>query len=155
MAIQLRDRESIQGQANFHWTSYILPGFWAFIGLLSLIGQLVGAAKSGFNASTAFFTLIMFATPLLYVWLKNKTKLYIITNQRVYIEEGVVAKSKTDIPLNKINDISLAQGILQRLFGAGNLLVMTGNDKPTILRNIDNPDHFRETLSKSCAVKAS
>jgi len=41
------------------------------------------------------------------------------------------------------------------MFGAGNVSVMTGNDKPTKLANLDQPEKFREVLSSVCHKKTA
>jgi len=139
MAIKLRQDESVHCVANFHWSSYLWPGLWALlIGLPSLAGTVI-------EGSNIVMPAIGFA-PILYVWLRNKTKSYVVTNQRLYVEEGILSKSKIDIPFNKINDITFNQGIIQRLLGSGSVAVMTGNDKPTKLTNLDKPEDFREAL---------
>ncbi|APJ02471.1 PH domain-containing protein [Silvanigrella aquatica] len=92
--------------------------------------------------------------PFVYKWLQNKSKKYIVTNQRVYIENGIIAKSETELPLNKINDILLKQGIVQRLVGAGNIRIFTGNDKPTIIFDIDAPDSFKNKLTEMIENKS-
>lgn len=152
MGIQLRQDEQIQCEANFHWSVYILPGVWAGFMGLSLLGQLISKEASG---SGLFWTAFVGFSPIMYVWLKNKNKTYVVTNQRLYVEEGILSKSKTDIPFNKVNDISFNQGIFQRMFGSGNISVMTGNDKPTKLANLDKPEKFREALSAVCHKKSA
>jgi uncharacterized membrane protein YdbT with pleckstrin-like domain len=152
VSIKLRQDEQIQCEAHLHWSSYIAPGAWAFVMGLSMIGQIFSKELS---STSAVWTAVMGAFPLIYVWLRNKNKSYVVTNQRLYVEEGILAKSKTDIPFNKINDINCGQGLLQRLFGAGNVSVMTGNDKPTKLKNLDQPEQFREALSNVCNKKAA
>jgi uncharacterized membrane protein YdbT with pleckstrin-like domain len=160
MAISLRQNEEIKCKAYFHWASYILPGIWAFFWgaapLIGFVGMALERSPEQQSLVGPFIWMLIFAFfPLMYAWLKNNTRAYVVTNQRLYVEEGILSKTKTDIPLAKINDISFDQGIFQRLFGTGNILVMTGNDKPTKIKNLDFPDQFRETLSKCCNSKAS
>lgn len=150
MAIQLRQEEQIQCEAQFHWSSYLAAGCWAGLMGISIIGQMLSSDSTG---AAMFWTFILGVGPLAYVWLKNISKSYVVTNQRLYVEEGILAKSKVDIPFHKINDISSNQGVFQRMFGSGNISVMTGNDKPTTLLNLDYPENFREALSSVCHKK--
>lgn len=152
MSIQLRQDEKIECEAQFHWSAFIVPAIWAAFMSLALIGIM---ASPEFNGG-AFFMVASFGyAPLTYVWLQNKNKAYVVTNQRLYVEMGILSKTKTDIPTHKINDINLNQDIVQRLFGAGNIAIMTGNDKPTKLMNIDRPEQFREVLSNICSKKTA
>lgn len=153
MAIKLRDGEEIKGEVNFHWSAFIVAKLWAGLGVLMLLGTVIAQFsddtknKDGLMASGIMWSLIFFS-PFLYKWLQNKFKVYVVTNQRVYIEEGIVAKSKVDLPLTKINDVSLKQGVIQRMFGSGNVVILTGNDKPTIIKDIDSPDNFKDSISE-------
>jgi uncharacterized membrane protein YdbT with pleckstrin-like domain len=158
MAIQLRENETIKAEVNFHWSAFIMAKIWAGLGVLVLLGTIVGSfsdkaeEKPGVIFSGIFWTLIFFS-PFIYKWLQNKFKTYVVTNQRVYIEEGLLSKSKRDLPLNKVNDISLKQGILQRMFGSGNIVILMGNDKPTIVKDIENPDIFKNAISEMLEKK--
>jgi len=150
MAIVLRTNEEVRLTADFHWSSYIRAGVWAALFTLSALGHLIAVIQrtTEFNGSALFFILLIGWMPAIYRFLANKCKHYVVTNQRLYVEEGILAKSKKDIPLQKVNDLEVSQGIIQRMFGAGNLLVLTGNDKPNRLTNIENPEVFKNQISE-------
>lgn len=150
MTIQLRANEEIKKQNLVHWISYIKTGFWALFIILMTLGQF----NSGGATPALFLTNIVIGFgPILVVFLKNKNRTYIITNQRLYVEEGVLSKMKVDILFDKINDITVKQKFLQRLMGAGDIIVMTGNDSTTNLTCIESVDQFKELLSACCNKK--
>lgn len=62
-----------------------------------------------------------------WVWWANKA--YLVTTHRVLKLEGVFAKSHADASLDKINDMSLVQGLLGRLLGYGDLAISTANEE--------------------------
>lgn len=142
MTIVLRAGEDLKIKANFHWSSYLFPGIWAVLGTLGILGS----SNQNENSSPVLM-LFIFLSPLLYIILANRCKDFSLTNQRLYIEKGIIAKSKKDIPLQKINDIEVSQGIIQRMLGSGNIIVLTGNDKRTKLSNINNPEIFKNQIS--------
>ena len=150
MAVRLQNDEKIIFQANLHWSSYIVPACWAFLGSLSMLGMLIGNFSETNPKSTPAATFLMvgivFFGPLLLRFLRNKFKVYAVTNKRVLIEEGIIAKKKIDLPFQKVNDIQMSQGIFQRMLGSGNVQVWTGNSKPLILRDIDTPEDFKNHL---------
>jgi uncharacterized membrane protein YdbT with pleckstrin-like domain len=148
MAINLHQNEQIKISAKIHWSSYLIVGIWAGIFALSLIGQLLGAHSNNNTSGTFFFTAFIGFFPLTYRILQNKGKHYILTNNRLYVENGIIAKSKKDIPIHKMNDVEMSQGIVQRIFGSGDIVVLTGNDKPTRLTNIDFPEVFKNQLTE-------
>lgn len=157
MRLQLRNNEEIVAEAHFHWLTYLIPGLWASIGALPTLVMpfvwVLGEQKSDEpNMGTTFlFTLLIFWGPLVYQILRNKTKRYLVTNQRFYIEDGIISKNVSDIPLSKINDVGFRQGILQRFFNSCSLAVMTGNSKPTMIKNIANSKEFASALSDAAS----
>jgi len=122
-----------------------------FVCTLASIGMLnVPEDRSGVP-----FTLFIGALPIFFRFLSNYCKEYVVTTERLYLEDGILAKSKKDIPLNKINDIELTQGIIQRMVGSGNLLVLTGNDKSKRLKDISNPEKFKNEVSQLLRINTS
>lgn len=148
MTLSLRENENLKVKAEIHWMSYILQIPFG------IIFTLLGLATLGSNEQHLFAFLIIGWSPLLYKVIVNRSKNYSLTNQRLYIEKGIFAKNKREIPIQKINDFEISQNILQRIVGAGNVHVLTGNDKPTILVNIKNPDEFKNGMSEVTGVLA-
>ena len=71
-------------------------------------------------------------------------KIYLVTNHRVLKLEGVLAKSHSDAALDKINDMTLEQGLLGRLFGYGDLAIATANEEASVTyHSLDGPVEFK------------
>jgi uncharacterized membrane protein YdbT with pleckstrin-like domain len=157
MAIKLREKEELKVEVTIHWSALILPKMLAGLGGIFFLGSIIGSVTgaSSMPVSTGLTWAIFLCIPFVYKWIEYKAKKYIVTNQRIYIEEGVISKTKSDLPLNKINDVSMKQSLSQRMFGAGDLLLLTGNDKPTIMKNIDRPEEFKNTISEMIEKRAS
>jgi uncharacterized membrane protein YdbT with pleckstrin-like domain len=64
------------------------------------------------------------------------------------MEDGLFSKYSTEIPLNKVNDVSLKQSFFQRVVGSGTVTVYTGNDLSTSFENISRPDQFRNAITE-------
>lgn len=140
--MKLRENEKVIMKANLHWSNLLFTGILAStLGLFSLISF----AKS--PSGGAFILCVLTFMPLLLKWLDQNAKLYLITDQRVYVKQGIFSVTKVDISLKKINDITSRQSLIQSIFGAGDLMIFLGNDKPTLLNGIDHPDEFRERIS--------
>jgi membrane protein YdbS with pleckstrin-like domain len=60
---------------------------------------------------------------------QHLTTTYIITDRRVFLESGVIHQAHKSIQLGNIKDITLKQGLLQKLVGMGNVFVHTSNDE--------------------------
>jgi uncharacterized membrane protein YdbT with pleckstrin-like domain len=153
MSISLRSGEEIRAHAHFHWSTLIGPALFGAFFTLASIGQLMGVANAqpGSSALSAFAMLLVGWFPTAFRFLQNKCKTYVVTNQRVYVEEGIFAKMKKDIPLQKVNDLELNQTLFQRIFGSADLNVLTGNDRPTRLTNITGGESFKSQISNVVA----
>jgi hypothetical protein len=62
---------------------------------------------------------------LLWETLRYMNQEYVLTNRRVIQVEGVINKRATDSSLEKINDAVLSQSVFGRMFGFGDLDVLT------------------------------
>jgi uncharacterized membrane protein YdbT with pleckstrin-like domain len=56
-------------------------------------------------------------------FLRWRTTTYEVTNRRLRLRQGVLTRSGRDFPLNRISDVSFQQGLIDRLLGAGRLIV--------------------------------
>ena len=89
-------------------------------------------------------------------WLKLRSTMYIITNQRVILEQGILSKTVNEIDLRYVDDSQFFQGLTDRLLGIGNV-TMISSDKtsPTyMLRSVRDPRSVRE-LIRSHAYQVS
>jgi uncharacterized membrane protein YdbT with pleckstrin-like domain len=153
MAIKLRNNEKVLVKADLHWSSYVWPGLSAFFGIVIAMLQIVAhfvveSKPHDPNLALLVGFWLLFTIPLVVRYLKNKFTHYIVTNERVYIETGILARNRIEIPITKINDFQLQQKITQRLLGSGNVAILTGNDKATVLSFIDQPEQFVDALSE-------
>ncbi len=81
-------------------------------------------------------------------WLKLRSTLYIITNQRVMIEQGIVSKTVNEIDLRYVDDSQFFQGLTDRLLGIGNVTLHSSDaNTPTYaLRSVRDPRGVRELV---------
>lgn len=62
------------------------------------------------------------------VWRWNTTR-YVVTNRRIAHRSGILTKRGRDIPLYRINDITMEKGVVDRLFGCGTLVISDATEK--------------------------
>ena len=82
-------------------------------GTATPVGQLILAAVA--LAGVAWATVV----PLL----RWRTTRYQLTTRRLRMRSGIIARVGHDIPLYRISDVSFETGLLDRLLGAGTLVV--------------------------------
>jgi membrane protein YdbS with pleckstrin-like domain len=62
------------------------------------------------------------------IWRWNSSR-YVFTNRRVSHRTGILTKRGRDIPLYRINDVSIEKGPIDRIFGCGTLIISDATDK--------------------------
>jgi uncharacterized membrane protein YdbT with pleckstrin-like domain len=80
--------------------------------------------------------------------LKRNMVRYTLTDSKVEIDRGLIARTTRNIPLTKIQDVTVSASILQRLLGFGDLLIDNASEigGTTVLHNISNPRRHADLL---------
>ncbi len=75
----------------------------------------------------AVMVILLIAYPVrrLTDWL---TSHFVVTSDRLIHRQGLIAKSSMEIPLEAINDVRFQQGVLDRMLGAGTLVVQSASE---------------------------
>ena len=73
---------------------------------------------------------------------------YTLTDSKIEIDTGLIARTTRNIPLSKIQDVTVSASIPQRILGFGDLIVDNASELggTTILHNISNPRHYADLL---------
>ena len=70
---------------------------------------------------------------------RNRTH-YILTNQNLTIEVGILSKARTNIPLSKVQDVTVRQSLADRLLGVGSVVVESAGASGRIPEiSVDHP----------------
>ena len=89
---------------------------------------------------------------LLLIWvlrpvLRWKTTTYELTSGRLRLREGILTRSGRDIPLARISDVSFTRSLLDRLLGAGRLVVESpGEHGQIVLTDIPSVERVQAIL---------
>jgi uncharacterized membrane protein YdbT with pleckstrin-like domain len=97
--------------------------------------------------ATAILILIQIVM-LLVAWLRLRSTMYTVTNQRVLIEQGIFSKTVDEIDLRYVDDSQFVQSFVDRLLGIGNVTLIS-SDKNTpryVLTSIKDPRSVREIV---------
>ena len=83
-----------------------------------------------------------------YHHLKRNMVRYTLTDAKVEIDTGLIARTTRNIPLVKIQDVTVSASIPQRLLGFGDLLIDNASEGggTTVLHNITRPRHYADLL---------
>ena len=143
----LASGERVVRIAHQHWFILAWRARWAVLGLIIAIAlTILRAISSGTDG--LLWTLLGWATLILLViglamlgWgaLRYRAEEYVISSRRIIHIDGVINKRASDSTLDKINDAILVESIFGRIFGFGDLDILTaseaGIDKLRMLRD--------------------
>lgn len=97
-----------------------------------------------------FFSLKSIFTLTIYAWLKRWLSEFVITNRRIVIKEGFIARRTFEMNLSKIETVNVDQTVMGRLLNFGSITIIgTGGTKETF-HNIAMPMAFRKAFQELC-----
>jgi hypothetical protein len=127
--------------AIFAWLGAIL--------LLILSGSVL-ANSPDLQRVVGWIVVVLVVGGLLYFgWqvLRWTNEEFVVTSRRVLQSEGVVNKRVVDSSLEKINDAVLTQSLFGRIFGFGDLDILTASESGiSRLRMLRQPDDFKRAM---------
>ncbi|MDQ2921943.1 MAG: PH domain-containing protein [Acidobacteriota bacterium] len=83
-----------------------------------------------------------------YYHLRRNMVRYTLTDSKVEIDTGLIARTTRNIPLSKIQDVTVSASIPQRILGFGDIIIDNASELggTTVLHNISNPRHYADLL---------
>jgi uncharacterized membrane protein YdbT with pleckstrin-like domain len=130
-----------------HWIALIMPAVTTIATLAvmlvlydafdeSILDNVVGIAGGLF--------LLLFPVRKLVAWL---TSHFVVTSDRIIHRRGWIAKYSMEVPLEAINDVRFEQGIVDRVIGAGTLVVQSASEAGRqVFDHIRNPEEVQKTI---------
>jgi uncharacterized membrane protein YdbT with pleckstrin-like domain len=71
---------------------------------------------------------------------------YVITDERILLQDGVIARERRDLPLARVNDHAMSQSLLERMFGCGTLTVDSIGDQAAVLDSVPHVQQVQTLL---------
>jgi membrane protein YdbS with pleckstrin-like domain len=154
--------ESIAYRARYHWIFYRMTlalllvaavfGLWWWISGERLQA---GPASSVFGV-IALVLLAAAAVHFLFRRIRASADEFVVTTRRVIHKTGVFAREAEHAPIEKIQDITVDQGILARLLGYGTATLETASESGQIVfPDIADPEKFRSAIWGQTPAAAS
>lgn len=120
----------------------------AIVGLLfvALMSVLLGGISAFIWIVIA---LAFFLVPAFY-HVKQRLTRYTLMETKVEIDTGLIARTTRNIPLRRIQDVTVTSNVFQRLVGYGDLVIDNASETGSsiILDNIDRPQEHADMLLK-------
>ena len=83
-----------------------------------------------------------------YQHFKRNLVRYTMTPSKLEIDEGFIARTTRNIPLTKVQDVTVSSGLLQRLLGYGDVVLDNASEQggKIVLHNIQDPRRHADLL---------
>ena len=127
----LNPGEEVAADLHPHWLYFFGPVLAFGASVLLGIVALVAGPDGGTGTFVKWLTLAALAISagwLLIRYLRWITTNLTITNDRIVYRYGLLAKQGMEIPIERVNNVSFRQGILERIFGNGDLTIESGGE---------------------------
>ena len=85
--------------------------------------------------------------------LKRLSVRYIVTDARIIRRDGVLRRRTNQMPFNKVERLELDQGVVQRIFRLGDIVLDTGEDT-IVLESLGHVNLVQDELSRQVAAQA-
>jgi uncharacterized membrane protein YdbT with pleckstrin-like domain len=124
------------------WIAAVLATIAGLIVVFLFVNDTIGWSIFGVAA------LIIWGGLLLTLAYRRVSVKYRLTNQRLFHEQGILRRVTDRIELIDIDDVTLEQGLMERLFGVGTVRV-SSTDRTTpelLMPGIDDVKHVADTI---------
>ena len=151
MGMNLSDGEEVVFDLHPHWGRLFVPVLVLLVACL-LAGFGVALIPKGGGQQIERWILIGIAAVVV-IWLtilpylRWLTTKYVLTTDRLVIRSGILARHGRDIPLNRINDVSFSETVLERMLRSGTLVVESAGDNGQIsLTDVPRVEHVQREV---------
>ncbi len=154
--IDLMPGEEVIWEGHPSWRAVVSLLAKGIVGSLLLIALVIVANRLGLDGTIVVWGVLIglvgIAVTVVVGWLKRIFTTYTITDRRINVLTGVLSKREASTSLDRIQNITITQGAIDRLFGTGTVDFDTasqdGSDRFQFF-GIDGPRDVRESIARA------
>lgn len=146
----LTEGEQVVIHKHPHWKMLILPVL-IFLVVVAAAAFLAALSRRQQWHMIAWIAIVVVGVVIV-VWLtvipllRWRTTHFIVTTDRVMAREGVLNRTGLDIPLSRINSVRFEHGLIDRIWGAGTLIIESASDEPLEFDDIPHVEYVHTLL---------
>jgi len=121
------------------------------IATAAFMGVLSSWKPQWFSSQVALFVtlgvaIIVFANPV-YQHVRRRFEIYTMTNHKLEMRHGIIAKVVRNIPLSKIQDVTVTASFWQRFLNMGDIEIDSASEAgKIILDDIHHPERYADKI---------
>ncbi|MGI9646396.1 MAG: PH domain-containing protein [Ilumatobacteraceae bacterium] len=144
----LNDHEHVVADLHPHWWHFVQP---AIVLALAIILGIFTLTREGTTQDVlGWITILLIIGSAIWLlarfisWISTN---FVVTDQRVIFRTGVFAKQGIEIPLDRVNTVHFSQGVIERIVGAGDLMIESaGAEGQQRFTDIRSPDKVQRLI---------
>jgi membrane protein YdbS with pleckstrin-like domain len=135
---------------------WILSGAWIAL-VVWLYLRYVETSSQKLNLTVASVALLPAAWALCLGLYRKLTLRYRLTNHRLFTQRGLLGRDNDEVELIRVDDVSVHQNVLQRVFDVGTITVIsTDSSSPRLLmEGIQQPMAVKEEIRNQVRARRS
>lgn len=129
---------------------FVMAGYGLAVLLAFLFVGLFSIVLPGVSPLIAVLIGLLFLIVPAYYHLRQKLVRYSLTDTTIEIDRGLISRSTQNVPLRRIQDVTVSATFMQRLLGFGDIVVDNASETggKVVLDNIDSPRKYADLLLK-------
>ncbi len=124
----LNDSETIVLDLRPHWIKLFSAMLFVVLAIAATAASTMLGGRFRFVTFALLAVLALAVAVLLVRYVRWTTTNFVVTTERLIHREGVVAKKGIEIPLDRVQTIRFNQSVLERLLGAGDLMIESAGE---------------------------
>ncbi len=134
----LSSQEEVVAGFRPHWMAVVLPTLITVASLAAIItvAITVETPEVWYAVGGVVLLWLVVALPQ---WIKWWFTHYVVTNERIIVRRGFIARHGKEIPLEVVNDVAFSQSVIERILHSGDLLIESAGEQGQS-RYTDIPD---------------
>ena len=129
---------------------FVMAGYALAVLCAFLFVALFSLVLPGFSPYIAIIIGIFFLIVPAFYHLRQKLVRYSLTDTTIEIDRGFISRTTQNVPLRRVQDITVSATFAQRLLGFGDIVIDNASETggKVILDNIDSPRKYADLLLK-------
>ena len=151
----LNPDEQVHLDLHPHWVVFAKPAVLVILlAIADIRAQEIANASLKIGVDRVLLVgLVVALGSVCFVGLKWYFTFFVVTSQRVIYREGVLARRGVEIPLDRVNNVNFAQSIIERMLGAGDLLIESASeDGQQLFSDIRKPEQVQNIIQEAIHV---
>ena len=149
----LAEHETLVFDLKPHWIAVVPSALWTLAAvLIFIVGSRLANGRSvegGVQLVLGIVALLMFVSLAVIPFLRWQFTMFVLTSDRLITRQGGIAKHSKEIPLERINDVTFSQSVIERALGAGDLILESAGERgQTIISNVRKPEQVQLVIYK-------